>query len=964
MGQLSKFMLACLLALVTTPAIQAFHIVGGELTYQCLGGSNYRLNLTVYRDCFSTGAPFDNPAYIFVFNTSGALLSTLSLPIPPGGPQPVNPPTNICVNTLPNICVEKLTYTTVVSLPPITGGYTLVYQRYSRNSTIINIFNPDQTGSSYITNVPDPTLANCNNSAAFNTIPPTVICAGQPLFIDQSAFDADGDSLVYQLCAPLIGGSDACPQPGDLSNCNPPGAPAPPPPYGTVNFIPPYSGTNPLGGTPPVTINPLTGLLTGTPTTLGQFVVGICVTEFRNGLPINSIRRDFQFNVTNCQAVQAAVQSNNITPQGDYIITDCGQDFTVDFINTSFGASTYFWEFGDPTVTNDFSSLLSPSYTYPDTGQYVVTLVADSGIPGCIDTATIFVNIYPTLTTNFSAVTGCAYDPVIFTDLSVTTYGFINSWSWSFGDGNASGEQNPTHTYASGGTQTVTLTTTTSLGCVVTAQQDIYVAPVPVASFSFTPPCINVPVQFTDNSINAPINSWLWNFGDNTTSNSQNPTHTYTTPGNYTIALTVTTPDGCTNTVQSGITVYPDFTANAGADTQICAGDVTQLQASADFPWFIYQWSPTQSIVSGADTATPMVNPTANTVYTLTITDPNGCARTDNVTVTVNQQPDVLISGNPIVCSGDDLVLTGSFSPNVASFAWSGGGITNTTDATITVTPADTTSYQLSVTDVNGCTNSFTFTAIVQFPITASAGGTAEFCAGESVQLSATGGINYQWSPSTALSADNLANPIASPTTTTLYTVTVSNNCFSDTASVLVTVNPLPIVNAGPDATINVGETIVLNGIAQSAAGGLQYSWSPPTGLSSTDTLTPVASPLATTVYTLVTTDANGCSASDEIQLEVTNIFEILVPNAFSPNNDGINDNIGIAHTRGVKELVAFRIYNRWGQMIFDTKEVNARWDGTFKGTPQELGVYVYYIEAQTFLNTRYVHQGNITLIR
>jgi len=953
-----------ILCLLLSPLASAFHIVGGELTYECLGGSNYRLSLTVYRDCNSTGAPFDNPAYIFVFNASGSLLNTLSLSIPPGGPQLVSPPTNICVNTLPDICVETITYTTIVSLPPIIGGYTLVYQRYSRNSTIINIFNPDQTGSSYTTNIPPSALANCNNSATFNTLPPTVICAGQPLFIDQSAFDADGDSLSYELCAPLIGGSDACPQPGDFSNCNPPGMPAPPPPYGTVNFIPPYSGTNPLGGAPPVTINPLTGLLTGTPTTLGQFVVGICVTEFRNGIAINSIRRDFQFNVTPCQAVQAAVQSNNITPQGNFIITDCGQDFTVDFINTSVGATSYFWQFGDPSVSDDFSSLLNPSYTYPDTGQYIVTLVADSGVPGCIDTATIIVNLYPTLTNNFSYVAGCAYDPVVFTDLSVSTYGFLTGWSWNFGDGSSIAAQNPTHTYSTGGIKTVTLLTSTSLGCTASFTQTIYVAPVPDAAFGTSSLCINTPVQFTDQTTGAPPNSWEWNFGDTNTSNNQNPGHTYTSAGDYTVSLIVSTGEGCLDTTQVSFTIYPDFTANAGTDTPICQGDTIQLQASADFPWFNYQWSPPEGIIAGANTATPTVNPTVTTTYQLTISDPNGCTRTDDVVITVNSIPDVAIIGNPIVCIGDDLLLSASFSPNVVSFEWSGGGVFNTTDLSITVSPADTTVYQLSVIDVNGCENTDTLTALIQFPIQADAGGTAAFCSGGSVQLSATGGLNYTWNPPLGLSDPNIANPVAAPLNTTQYTVTASNFCFSDTASVLVTVHQLPVVNAGPDATINVGESIILNGSVESEASGLEFSWSPGNGLSSSIQLNPVANPLVTTVYTLSATDSNGCMAADTMRLEVTNIFEVLIPNAFSPNQDGVNDNFGIVRTKGVKELLEFKIYNRWGQLIFETNDTNTRWDGSFKGTPQEMGVYVYYIRALTFLDTEYKLQGNITLLR
>ena len=243
------------------------------MTYRCTGTDTYEVNLFVYRDCHGDGAPFDNPAYLFVFDANGNLYEKVNMPL--GEIETVQPPTDICVETLPLVCVEKTKYTANGTLPADNAPYTLVYQRYSRNSSVSNIFVPDQTGSSYTSVVPSIDLAMCNSSPIFSTLPPTVICANTPLSIDQSAFDINGDSLVYELCDPLVGGSDACPQPGDGTNCTPSFAPATPPPYATVDWRPPYSATNPLGGNPQVTIDSQTGLLTGTPTEEGQFVVGL-----------------------------------------------------------------------------------------------------------------------------------------------------------------------------------------------------------------------------------------------------------------------------------------------------------------------------------------------------------------------------------------------------------------------------------------------------------------------------------------------------------------------------------------------------------------------------------------------------------------------------------------------------------------------------------------------------------------
>lgn len=162
--------------------------------------------------------------------------------------------------------------------------------------------------------------------------------------------------------------------------------------------------------------------------------------------------------------------------------------------------------------------------------------------------------------------------------------------------------------------------------------------------------------------------------------------------------------------------------------------------------------------------------------------------------------------------------------------------------------------------------------------------------------------------PPTGLDNANIANPTATPNTTTNYTVTVANICFEDTSSITVTVNPLPIVDAGINHTINIGENTQLQG---SASGNLV--WTPPTALTNPNTATPFANPLNTTTYTLSATTDKGCAASDTTTVNVTNIFLFLIPNAFSPNADGTNDVFRIVQSKGIKQLQRFAIYNRWG---------------------------------------------------
>jgi gliding motility-associated-like protein len=952
-----------LLLLPTTA--QAFHIIGGEITYECIGGNNYRIRLTVYRDCYCTGcAEFDNPAFLAVYNNNNGTYQKLSLSLP--NAESVSPPDIICAETLPDICVHQAEYATTITLSPFaTEGYTLVYQRYSRNQTIANLVAPAQTGSSYTAIIPPIADAICNDSPVFNSFPPTVICANTPIYIDQSASDADGDSLVYELCDPLIGGNDACPQPGNTDiGCDD----IPAPPYDTVTWASGYSATNPLGGSTPLTINPQTGLLTGIAPNLGQYVVGICVSEYRNGVLINQIRRDFQLNIADCVAVLAAAQADSISAVGDYYITDCSDDFTVQFINSSIGGITYLWDFGDPTATDDISNLVSPIYEYPDTGTYNVQLIAYGPGGACWDTAHIILKLYPTLMPAFSYLPQCANTPLQFTDLSTTTYGQITNWQWTFDATGSSTAQNPTFTYGAGGTYNVNLSVETDIGCVEDITQQVIVYPTPDATFSTTSICPEVPVQFSATAGSAAnIASWQWNLGDPTSPNNNstqpNTSNTYET-GSYTATLTVTSINNCTQTYQLPFTVYNYFDAEMDNDAQTCAGVPITLSATDEYDWFNYQWSPSESLDNSTLQA-PTAIANSTTVYTVTVSDPNGCTDTDQLTLTINPLPSVNITGDTTVCEGASSQLSAIVDNTTTSYTWSGGELSNNNSLTVNVLPtADQTTYILNTINQYNCVNSDSITLYVIRPVVATASGNSDICAGEQVQLLAAGSDTYNWQPATGLNDASIANPIASPSNNTTYIVTVSNECFSDTASVAIVVHPLPIVDAGQAITLNVGESGVLNAHSDDSNNSYVYAWLPNTNMSGNIPLSPTVAPLASVTYQLSATSLYGCVATDSVRVTVTNIFEIVIPNAFSPNSDGVNDQFSIISSKGLKEIRAFRVYNRWGQMVFEGNSSESAWDGTRQGIDQELGVYVFYIDALTFLDQPYQYKGNLTLIR
>ena len=467
------FALLTLACLYTTNSLEANHIIGGEITYECVDDllHQYKINLTVYRDCWGEGAPFDDPAYLFIYE--GTDIDPLNYDGEPDKENApikntvsINPPSSICIETLPDVCVEKATYTDYVFLSPLFEGYTIMYQRYSRNELIKNIVEPTKTGSTFMTTIPGTELIGgsmCNSSPVFSVLPDIVICAGSDLVVDQSASDPDQDLLKYELCTPLYGGSEGSPWGGN--NCYQPGTQGCPWPteIGQVTWESGYSADMPLGADANLQIDEETGLLTGLPTQKGQYVVGICVTEYRNNIAINTIRRDLQFNVTDCAVVEASIVADDISSIGQYIVADC-EGLTIDFENTSIGGTSYIWDFGDPTTSNDFSFEANPSYTYPEPGTYYAKLTVQSDIQSCQDVADIVVNVFPSFEVDFT------YDicdnEIRFFEITEGTFGDANQWLWEFGDGASSTEANPSHTYTVKGSYKVKLTAQSEVDCI------------------------------------------------------------------------------------------------------------------------------------------------------------------------------------------------------------------------------------------------------------------------------------------------------------------------------------------------------------------------------------------------------------------------------------------------------------------------------------------------------------------
>lgn len=586
------------IAILLSFDVRAGHIVGGDVTSRCLGSGRFEITMKIYRDCNCTGcAGFDPNASIGVYRCGNAIDcrslgqsgTFASFSVTLGTTTSIPTPDYPCLIP-PNVCVEEGVYRFTVFLPPSNENYYIVYQRCCRNETITNIVNPRIVGATFFAEITAASLAACNNSPVFREFPPTVICSNFPLEYDHSAVDADGDSLVYRFCAPLnggglLGGPDA--PMGDPFVCNGiipnPGCP---PPYNAVTFQSGFSPTNPLGGNPVITIDPATGLISGTPTILGQFVVGVCVDEYRNGQLMGTLRRDFQFNTASCDPnVFADIESDRVIGDQRYSVISCGSNTLT--INNRSGVEQfirqYSWTF--PDATPSVLSTRNATITFPDTGTYLGKLIINPGL-SCADSADIVVSIYPAIDADFEFdYDTCVAEAVQFTDLSTSGSGQITRWDWDMDNGVRKQVRSHNEFFPDPGVYDVQLKVQDINGCRDSITKKINYFPVPetvIVEPDKDVACTPAGILFLN--LSAPIDESYditWDFGDGNTGKGISPTHVYETPGVYTVSVWIVSPIGCRTsaTFPNAINVIP----SPRADFSWTPEKLTHVRNTAQF---------------------------------------------------------------------------------------------------------------------------------------------------------------------------------------------------------------------------------------------------------------------------------------------------------------------------------------------------------------------------------------------
>jgi len=449
-----------------------------------------------------------------------------------------------------------------------------------------------------------------------------------------------------------------------------------------------------------------------------------------------------------------------------------------------------------------------------------------------------------------SSTTICAGASTSFTDQSLNS---PTNWNWTFAGATPSVStlQNPNVVYNTPGVYNVTLTAVNIQGSnTIVMTNYIVVNSIPTADAGNNTSICNGNSTVL-NASGGTSYSWTPSAGLSS-STIQNPIANPTVTTTYTV---IVTNNGCTKTDPVTISVITPPIANAGADVNVCLGSTATLNASGGTS---YLWSPATGL-SSTTISNPVVNTTVATTYTVLVSN-SGCSNSDIVMVNINTPPTADAGTNTVICRGSSTTLNAS---GGVSYTWTPAASLNFPNSVNPIaSPTVTTTYTVAVSNGTCVANDVVTVSVTPLPI-ASAGTDATICSGSSTTLSASGGTSYSWLPASGLSSSTISNPVANPTITTNYTVTVTNNGCTSTDVVNVTITSLPIVNAGSDVNLCFGASATMN-----ASGGTSYLWSPATGLSSTTVSNPVVNTTVTTTYTVLI-GSGGCSGSDVVVVNV-----------------------------------------------------------------------------------------------
>lgn len=754
--------LCCLMTFFTA---SADHITGGETYYTLLGISNgqyrYRITIKLFMDCFSN-RQFSNPGIIGIFNKGNSnRITDVSVPL---STQETLNLTNAgpCITNPPAVCYRVGYYEFEVTLPASAEGYIIATQVNYRINGISNLSSGySNIGATYSGEIPGtashPDGPN-NSSAHFTGNDMVVVCANNSFSYSFAARDNDpNDELVYSFCDAYTGGSV-----GGGGNATPPNSP----PYYGVPYGNGFNGSVPLG--PTVQINPATGLITGIAPNEGTYVVTVCVQEIRDKKVIATQRKDLQIKITSCNIAAASIPPA-------YML--CGNTQTIGLTNLSISPliTSYNWEITTGNGNPLFSAVTSTAtYTFADTGTYRIKLVINRN-GQCADSSTAIARVYPGFEPDFSFAGICVNKPTQYRDITTSVYGTVSAWSWNFGEfGDGAGIsslQHPSYTYPSLGLRNVRLIASNSKGCIDTVTKQINIVDRPPISLAFRDTLICIPDALQLKAGGGGLFSWspVLNMTDR---NTPTPTVAPIVTTKYYVELD---DNGCLNRDSVQVRVVDHVSLRMMEDTLICAGDPIRLHLSSD--GLRYEWTPALQLID-PKVAFPTAITRTTTLYGVTA-HIGSCSTTGTVRVVAVPYPVAHAGPDIMICHDASVQLHGS--TDGQTVAWMPSASLNKADILEPIArPRNTTSYILAAYDTKGCTKAGLDTVLVTVlpDILASAGRDTAAVVGQPLQLKASGGVRYEWSPGEGLSNPGIANPVVThfaPSTGYLYRVFVYN---------------------------------------------------------------------------------------------------------------------------------------------------------------------------------------------
>lgn len=634
----------------------------------------------------------------------------------------------------------------------------------------------------------------------------------------------------------------------------------------------------------------------------------------------------------------------------------------------------YFWDFGDGN--NSFQQ--NPNYIYQNPGTYTITLVV-TNTSGCDSTITGTVTVGAPPVAAFTYDTVCVGSATTFNDVST---GFPSTWFWDFGDSQTS-TTGPatTHTYTAAGNYLASLIVSAGNGCTDQAFNVVTVVNTVQAAMSVNDSvCINSTLNFLDATTtnNATIGGWQWDFGDGSPLDStQNPSHTYVVSGTYTVTLTVWASSGCVSVSTQTITVNP-LPVAAFSATVSCANQVTNFTDNTPPAIAQWQWDFGDLTSSAQQNPTHQYAAAGNYNVELIVTTAGGCSDTITNPIVVYPQP-VAQFTTDTVCYGDTTKITNtSFSAqgNIVSTFWDFG------DGNTSTLPVSDHEFQmyndsfmvtLIVTTQYGCIDTVQ-QLVVLHPVPAmqfapaATSGCEDFTVtfNETSQLNGSSVVNWLWD-----FGDGNFTYTQNPTHTyndpgSFYpslVITTSDGCtFTDTMNFPIVVYPKPVSDFtyAPQPVTIIQPDVVFTDLS-SGAMYWEYDFGDFDGSIQQN---PTHTYSDTGHYTVqqIVINQFGCADTSDQVVPILAEFTYYIPNAFTPNGNG-NNEFFIGQGEGIREFTMY-IFDRWGNLMYETHNQHQGWDGTSGGTPCQQDAYVYRIIIRDVLGEEHKYMGHVSLIR